>query len=118
MKTAVVIILLLIVYFVFVSALTRSQRRANVIDAKNGLVSAFVDFQNGETLTNSWNLRHHAHSYTNRYVIDGAVYQCAIAVDSWDYQGLSNLLTLTTNKSYLYIDSHGAIPVGNMPPGY
>ena len=63
-------------------------------------------------------MRYHAHPYTNRYVIDGAVYECVMAVDSWDYQGLSNLLVLTTDKKFLYIDRSGAVPVDHMPPGY
>jgi hypothetical protein len=119
MRTTIIIgVLLIAAYLIFMPALARSQRRAVVLNAKGALLSSYVDFQKGEALTNSWNVRYHAHSYTNRYVIDGAVYQCVMAVDSWDYQGLSNLLALTTDKKLLYIDQRGAAPVSHLPPGY
>ena len=118
MKTVIAVILLLIVFLVFLLALARSQRCADVVNAKSGLLSAYVGVRNGEVLTNSWDVRHHTRSYTNHYVIDAADYQCVVAVDSWDYQGLSNLLVLTTDKKFLYIDSRGAMLVSNMPPGY
>lgn len=117
MKTTIVIILLLVIAFLFfLSELAKSQRHAEVINAKSRLLSTYDDVQKGEALTNSWN--RYTRSYTNRYEIGGIVYQCVLAVDSWDYQGPSNLLVLTADKKFLYIDGHGATLVTNRPPGY
>jgi hypothetical protein len=117
MKTAIVIGLLLITaYLILISALAKSQRYAKVVDACGALLSAYDDVQKGEALTNSWN--RHTLPNTNRYVIDGVVYQCVMAVDSWDYQGPSNLLALTAEKKFLYIDGHGVTLVTDRPPGY
>jgi len=117
MKTIIVIgLLLMMAFFVFLWELAKSQRYAEVVHAKGRLLSTYVDIQQGNALTNSWN--QHTHPYTNRYVIDGTAYQCVMAVDSWDYQGPSNLLVLTADKKFLYIDGHGVSLVTNRPPGY
>jgi hypothetical protein len=117
MKTTIVIGLLLILAFgVFLKELAKSQRYVEVMHAKNSLVSTYADVQQGNALTNSWN--RHTHPYTNRYVLDGTAYQCVMAIDSWDYQGPSNLLMLTADKKFLYIDGRGVRVVTNRPPGY
>jgi hypothetical protein len=118
MRTIIVICLLVVAYLLFMSALARSQRRAVVVNTKSALLSSYVDFKTDGTLTNSWSTRYHVHPYTNHYVIGGTDYQCVLAADSWDYQGLSNLLVLTTDKAFLYVDPHGAVPLSDMPPGY
>lgn len=119
MRIAIIIGLLLIAaYLVFMPALARSQRKAGIVGVKSALLSSYVDFQRGEALTNSWSARYHVHPYTNTYVIDGTVYQCVLAADSWDYQGYSNLLVLTTDKRFLYVGQRGVVQVSFMPPGY
>lgn len=62
----------------------------------------------GESFTNSYPDLYHLFVYSNCYTISGAVYQCVVAADSWDYHSRSNLLAFTTNGVYLLIDSHGA----------
>ena len=117
MKATIVIIVLLVIAILFLlSELAKSHRHADVINAKGRLLSTYDDVQKGDALTNSWN--RYIRSYTNRYEIGGIVYQCVLAVDSWDYQGPSNVLVLTTDKKFLYIDGHGATLVTNRPPGY
>jgi hypothetical protein len=119
-KTVVIaaVLLLIAAFLTFMPALARSQRRAMAVNAKSTLLSAYADIKTDGALTNSWSLRYHVRPYTNRYVIDGTVYQCVLAADSWDYQGADNLLALTTKEAFLYIDPHGAVPVGHLPPGY
>ncbi|HRY49508.1 MAG TPA: hypothetical protein P5186_15770 [Candidatus Paceibacterota bacterium] len=119
MRTAIIIGLLLIVaYFIFVPALARSGWRAVAVNAKATLHSTYVAVQKGGVYTNDWTVRFHVRPYTNRYVIGGEVYQCVMAVDSWDYQGRSNLLAITIEERFLYIDQRGAVPVSHLPPGY
>ena len=113
-----ILALLLITFLAFVPALARSERRAVVVNTKGALLSSYVDLQAKGVLTNTWSVRHHVRPYTNRYVLDGTVYQCVLAADSWDYQGASNLLALTADKTFLYIDQRRAIPLQHMPPGY
>ena len=112
----VIILLLIAAYLIFVPALARSQRRASVLNLKSELLSAYADLKVDNT--NMPKDPYHVRLYTNCYSIGGTIYQCVLAADSWDYQGASNLLVLTTNKTFLYIDGHGPILLNGHPPGY
>ncbi len=112
------VLMVVAAFILFMPALARSQRKQVILGVRSALLSSYVDLQRGEALTNSRSVDYHVYLYTNRYVIGGTVYRCVLAADSWDYQGLSNLLVLTTDKRFLYIGRHGAVPVSLMPPGY
>ena len=115
MRTKIVIFLVLILVliigcFYFLSALERSERKARVVHATSALLSTYH--------SNYWKGSCRVFPYTNHFAIGGKIYQCVLAADSWDYQGKSNLMAFTTNQAFLYIDKHGAVLVNRYPPGY
>lgn len=62
----------------------------------------------------------HLFEFTNHYTISGTDYQCVVAADSWDYRDRSNLLAITTNGVFLFIDNHGVTKLRDWHevPGY
>ena len=113
---AVVVVAL---YLFFGHAFTVGEiRRPRVIHVKNTLFEAYMDKTAGVIFTNRYPQNCRVFDYTNLFVIAGTNFQCVLAADSWDYQGASNLLALTSDKMFLYIDEHGAVLASHYPPGY
>ncbi len=111
--------LLVALYLLFMHAFTVGEiRRPHVIRVKNTLLEAYAERTAGHDFTNRRPEGCRVFDYTNLHVIAGTNYQCVLAADSWDYQGASNLLALTTNRSFLYIHPRGAVPAKSYPPGY
>jgi hypothetical protein len=123
------IILSLIVFSVIVAAIilvpvTTGLLRANrdVVLHTTGCSLTLASFylaQDG-ILTNCSPNVCHLFPFTNHYSIYGTDYQCVVAADSWDYRGRSNLLAITTNGVYLFIDSHSVTKLRDWHelPGY
>ena len=120
MKKAFIILLILVpVYLVFMSAFDKAEvLRPRALHAMDSLLEAYKDKTDGITFTNRRPDEWRIFDYTNQLVIGGTNYQCVFAADSWDYQGASNLLVITSDKRFLYMDQHGAVPLTGMPPGY
>ena len=95
-----------------------SSRRAHTINLKSTLKEAYLGKLNGTVFVNRHPEDYRILDYTNFYLIEGTGYQCSVAADSWDYQGASNLLAVTTNWQFLYINATGATPFHHAPPGY
>jgi hypothetical protein len=119
-KTFIVLLVLAALYFVFMRELARSQRRTNVVNTVGALQSAFADLKQNGNITNRWPNSYRIFNYTNHYSIAGKEYQCVLAADSWDYRGASNLLALTTNRVFLFINQQDILLLTNsiFPPGF
>jgi hypothetical protein len=94
------------------------QRRPDVHGVKSVLLQAFDAKTRNVIFTNPYRDLCRVVEYTNYHLISGTGYQCVLAADSWDYQGLTNLLAITTNRLYLYIGKSGTVEASGFPPGY
>ena len=106
-----VIALIVMGVFIFLSRIPdmiSAKHVRPVVPAWSAVNTAALQIGMGGSFTNSTPDLFHLSVYTNQYTISGAVYQCVVAADSWDYHCRSNLLAFTTNGVYLFIDSHGA----------
>ncbi|MGA9778025.1 MAG: hypothetical protein ACLPRE_07570 [Limisphaerales bacterium] len=89
------------------TALVRANRDSVLNSTGASLQVARVYLAQDGILTNWSPNVCHLFQFTNHYTISGTDYQCVVAADSWDYRARSNLLAITTNGVYLFIDSHG-----------
>jgi len=106
-------------YLLYAYADMISCRRAGTLHVKGMLLEAYCEKTNGTAFINRHPERCRVFDYTNYYLIGGTGYQCSVAADSWDYQGASNLLVVTTNwRQFLYINETGVTLVRFAPPGY
>ncbi len=119
-KTVIVLLVLAALYLVFMRELARSHRRKIVEHPVNALQSAFADLKQNGNITNRWPNSYRIFNYTNHYSIAGKEYRCVLAADSWDYRGASNLLVLTTNRVFLFINQQDILLLTNsiFPPGF
>lgn len=118
-KLAIFLLIAVPLYVIFLRAFNKAEvLRPRVLHVQNTLLEAYLEQANGVVFTNHRPEECHIFGFTNHLVIGSTNYQCVLAADSWDYQGSSNLLVITTNRSFLYIDKHGPVPIEHMPPGY
>jgi hypothetical protein len=118
-KTVIIILILVPVYIVFMRAFNKAEvLRPRARHTMDSLLEAYTTKMAGGIFTNRSTDERRIFDFTNHFVVGGTNYQCLFAADSWDYQGASNLLAITTDKRFLYIDHHGAVPLSGMPPGY
>ena len=98
----------------------RSKHEASLVVTWNSLKVASVEIQEDGKFTNRYPLICHISEYTNRHLVNGTIYQCILAADSWDYRGRSNLLAITTNGMFLFIDRQGVrhLKTWNQLPEY
>lgn len=85
----------------------RAKRAAAVSNAWYLLKVAETDLEQNGGFTNPFPNECRIYEYTNRYSVSGSNYQCVLAADRWDYQGKTNLLTLTSDGGFLYIGKNG-----------
>ena len=111
---AAIVCLLIINHAVIVA----DQRRPNVHGVKSILRQALGDRTRSVPFTNPYPDLCRVLDYTNYHLISGTGYQCVLAADSWDYQGPTNLLAITTNSLYLYVGKSGTVEASGFPPGY
>jgi hypothetical protein len=118
-KTVIIILILVPVYLVFMRSFNRAEvLRPRALHTMNTLFEAYMAKMDGGVFTNRRPDERRVFDFTNHFVVGGTNYQCLLAADSWDYQGASNLLAITSDKRFLYIDQHGAVLLSGMPPGY
>jgi len=112
MKKVATILLLIslpvvVAWLVLIPVHICSKHEASLVVTWNSLKMASVEIQEDGKFTNRWPLICHISEYTNRHLVNGTIYQCILAADSWDYRGRSNLLAITTNGTFLFIDRQG-----------
>jgi hypothetical protein len=90
----------------------------------NELREANVQLQKYGAFTNQFRYDT-VYPYTNRFNIDGTVYQCEFTVESVDlYLRNRGFLTITTNDIFVWVDKkRGVMPLGRgpaftFPPGF
>ena len=102
----------------------RGSHRARFVLAMNELRRANAELQQHGAFTNR-SQGDTVYAYTNRFIIDGTVYQCGLAVESVDlHLGKRGILAITTNEVFVWVDrERGAMPLGGgpafaYPPGF
>jgi hypothetical protein len=108
----------------FLYAARTGSHRARFSIAMTALREANAQLQKNGAFTNQRPHDDKVYPFTNRFIIDGTVYQCRLAVESVDlYLRDRGLLTITTNDIILWVDKErGAVPLGSgsafkFPPG-
>ena len=106
--------------FLFITPLVRSKRRDAFIATRNALKAAYLEREQDGQLTNTEPRICRIFEFTNHYAVGAADYRCVVAADSWDYRDSSNMLTITTNWDFLFIDRSGVTPLhrDDPPTGY
>jgi hypothetical protein len=102
----------------------KGSHRARFIIAMNELREANAEFQKYGAFTNQFQ-GDTVYPYTNRFIVDGTVYQCGFAVESvYLYLRDRGILAITTNGGFVWVDKErGVVPLGsgpafNFPPGF
>ena len=123
-KVLTVLAVLAAFFVVLLYCTARGSHRARFIIAMNELRSANLQLQKYGAFTNQFR-GDTVYPYTNRFDMDGTVYQCQFAVESVDlYLGKRGLLTITTNDIIVWVDKkRGVMPLGKepafpFPPGF
>ena len=119
-----VLALLVVVACGFLHFAGKGSHRARFVIAMNELREANTELHKYGAFTNQFQ-GDTVYPYTNRFIIDGAVYQCGFAVESVDFH-LRNrgLLAITTNDVFVWFDKkRGVMSLGNgpefsFPPGF
>ena len=113
---AVVFVTLAGLFFGFLHFVARGGHRARFIIAMNELREANMELQKHGAFTNQFQYDT-VYPYTNRFNIDGTVYQCEFAVESVDlYFRNRGFLTITTNDMVVWVDKKGGVmPLGRVP---
>jgi hypothetical protein len=121
---AVVLIMLVALFSAFFHFVARGSHRARFIIAMNELREAHAELQKYGAFTNR--LRDDTvYPFTNRFEIEGTVYQCEFAaIESADlYVRHRGFLKITTNEVFVWVDKErGVMPLGSgsafrFPPG-
>jgi hypothetical protein len=118
-KRAIVAVVLVVLGTLFVGffySVARGGHRARFIIAMNELREANAELQKYGIFTNQFRYEP-VYPYTNRFDIDGRVYQCGLAVESVDlYLRKRGFLAITTNDVFVWVDKKsGAMPLGRVP---
>ncbi|HOW65688.1 MAG TPA: hypothetical protein P5186_10735 [Candidatus Paceibacterota bacterium] len=82
----------------------------------NELREANAELQNHGVFTHQFQ-GDTVYPYTNRFIIDGIVYQCEFGVESVDlYLRKRGILAITTNDIFVWVDKErGMMPLGRGP---
>ena len=95
--------------FILIPPLIRAKHAAAIVITVDSLKAAYVALKQDDRFTNIAPQICHIYEYTNRYSVSGKVYQCEFAADAWDHRAHDNLLAITTNYEFLFIDKKGVV---------
>lgn len=121
---SVVLASLVVVSYGLLFVTGKGSHRARFVLAMNELRQANADLHRHGAFTNRLQ-GDTVYAYTNRFTIDGTVYQCGLAVESVDlYLRKRGVLAITTNNVVVWVDRElGVVPLGSgpafiFPPGF
>lgn len=110
------LLVLVVLLFGLLYGLARGEHRARFIIAMNELREANLERQKYGAFTNQFRADT-VSPYTNRFKVEGTVYQCAFTVESVDLSIRERgFLTITTNDVFVWVDKkRGVMPLGRVP---
>ena len=98
------VFLLLFIFLFYVSyGYGLSLRKAAIISEHNTLKEALIDLQKNGRLTFDYGRHVRVFIFTNNVTVNGASYQCAVAVESDRFNG-EGILAATTNEVLVWLD--------------
>lgn len=120
MKARIIVIVvvasLVVVTCGFLFTTGKGTHRARFVLALNALREANAELQKHGAFTNRFQ-GDTVYPYTNRFTIEGRVYQCGLAVESVDlHLRERGILAITTNDLVVWVDrERGAMPLSSGP---